>query len=288
LQIRLSLLPLIAFAILCGVLAPLSSNASSMSPETLLLAKGWQLQDAAKVPQSGDEVASPTFDTKGWYTATVPGTVLTTLVNNHVYPEPLYGENNRPEVIPESLARTSYWYRTLIDVPKSYKNHHVWLNFDGINYSASVWVNSVQVGAIRGAFIRGIFDITTNVKPGKTAVLAVLVTPQPTPGVPHEHTLRDGLGKNGGVTALDGPTFLSTIGWDWIPAIRDRDTGIWQRVFLSSQPIYPYPALIRPTSSCRQPSRTSPTCREKALFKGILKTSGSRNRWTSHRIASRP
>jgi len=234
LQIRLSLLPLIAFAILCGVLAPLSSNASSMSPETLLLAKGWQLQDAAKVPQSGDEVASPTFDTKGWYTATVPGTVLTTLVNNHVYPEPLYGENNRPEVIPESLARTSYWYRTLIDVPKSYKNHHVWLNFDGINYSASVWVNSVQVGAIRGAFIRGIFDITTNVKPGKTAVLAVLVTPQPTPGVPHEHTLRDGLGKNGGVTALDGPTFLSTIGWDWIPAIRDRDTGIWQRVFLSA------------------------------------------------------
>jgi len=205
-----------------------------MSPETLLLAKGWQLQDAAKVPQSGDEVASPTFDTKGWYTATVPGTVLTTLVNNHVYPEPLYGENNRPEVIPESLARTSYWYRTLIDVPKSYKNHHVWLNFDGINYSASVWVNSVQVGAIRGAFIRGIFDITTNVKPGKTAVLAVLVTPQPTPGVPHEHTLRDGLGKNGGVTALDGPTFLSTIGWDWIPAIRDRDTGIWQRVFLSA------------------------------------------------------
>ena len=233
-QIRLSLLPLIAFAILCGVLAPLSSNASSMSPETLLLAKGWQLQDAAKVPQSGDEVASPTFDTKGWYTATVPGTVLTTLVNNHVYPEPLYGENNRPEVIPESLARTSYWYRTLIDVPKSYKNHHVWLNLDGINYSASVWVNSVQVGAIRGAFIRGIFDITTNVKPGKTAVLAVLVTPQPTPGVPHEHTLRDGLGKNGGVTALDGPTFLSTIGWDWIPAIRDRDTGIWQRVFLSA------------------------------------------------------
>ena len=64
--------------------------------------------------------------------------------------------------------------------------------------------------------------------------MAVLVTPQPHPGVPHEHTLRDGVGKNGGVTAIDGPTFLSTIGWDWIPAIRDRDTGIWQKVFLSA------------------------------------------------------
>ena len=65
-------------------------------------------------------------------------------------------------------------------------------------------------------------------------MLAVLVSPQPHPGVPHEHTLRDGLGPNGGITAIDGPTFLSTIGWDWIPAIRDRDTGIWQKVFLSA------------------------------------------------------
>jgi hypothetical protein len=60
-------------------------------------AAGWQLQDVAKVPQAGAEVAAPAFNTAGWYTATVPGTVLTTLVNNHVYPEPLYGENNRPE-----------------------------------------------------------------------------------------------------------------------------------------------------------------------------------------------
>ena len=43
-----------------------------------------------------------------------------------------------------------------------------------------------------------------------------------------------GLVQNGGETAIDGPTFLSTIGWDWIPAIRDRDTGIWQKVFLSA------------------------------------------------------
>jgi hypothetical protein len=208
--------------------------AKTAPPEPLVLASGWQLQDAAKVPQAGNAVAIAGFNTGGWYTATVPGTVLTTLVNNHVYPEPLYGENNRPEVIPESLARTSYWYRTLIDVPSSYKNQRIWLNFDGINYSAAVWVNGVQVGAIRGAFIRGIFDITANVKPGEKAVVAVLVTPQPHPGISHEHILRTGLGQNGGESALDGPTFLCALGWDWIPAIRDRDTGIWQKVFLSA------------------------------------------------------
>ena len=198
------------------------------------IASGWQLQDVAKVADGGAAVSSASFKTKGWYTATVPGTVLTTLENNHVYPEPLFGENNRPENIPESLARTSYWYRTAFEVPAGLKGRHIWLNFEGINYSSAIWVNGVQIGTTRGAFIRGIFDITANVTPGKQAVLAVLVAPQPHPGVSHEHTIRDGMGKNGGETAIDGPTFLSTIGWDWIPAIRDRDTGIWQKVFLSS------------------------------------------------------
>jgi len=215
-------------------MSPLASSAKPTLPAPVAVSAGWQLQDVAKVPQAGAEVSAAAFKTAGWYAATVPGTVLTTLVDNHVYPEPLYGENNRPEIIPESLAHTSYWYRTTIDVPKSYKGRHVWLNFDGINYSSTVWVNGVQVGTTRGAFARGIFDITANVKPGKKAVVAVLVAPQPHPGVPHEHTLRDGIGPNGGESAIDGPTFLCTIGWDWLPAMRDRDAGIWQRVFLSA------------------------------------------------------
>ncbi len=216
-----------------AALAPLPARAATV-PQSVTIDSGWQLQDVAKAPQPGAEVASAGFDTRGWYAATVPGTVLTSLVNDHVYPEPLYGENDRPEIIPESLCHTSYWYRTVIHVPRAYKKHRVWLNFEGINYSAEVWVNGAKMGTTRGAFIRGIFDITAQVKPGKPAVVAVLVAPQPHPGVPHEHTWRDGVGLNGGISAIDGPTFLSTIGWDWLDAVRDRDTGIWQKVFLSA------------------------------------------------------
>jgi len=208
--------------------------AAAAVPQPVVLSNGWQLQDVAKAPESGAQISAAAFAANGWYAATVPGTVLTTLVNNHVYPEPLYGENNRPEIIPESLVHTSYWYRTEVVVPRSYKNRHVWLNFDGINYSAEVWVNGAQVGKMRGAFIRGNFDVTAHVQPGRQAVIAVLVTPQPHPGIPHEHTIRDGVGDNGGITAIDGPTFLCTIGWDWLPAIRDRDTGIWRNVSLSA------------------------------------------------------
>ena len=212
----------------------LASAASSSLPSPVTINDGWQLQDVAKVPEAGAVVASVRYKARSWYTATVPGTVLTSLVNNGVYPEPLYGENNRPDKIPDSLSRTPYWYRTVFKVPKAYAGRHVWLNFNGINFAAQVWVNGRQVGSTKGAFGRGIFDISQDVKAGKNAVLAVLVSPQPHPGDPHEHTIRDGVGKNGGITAIDGPTFLSTIGWDWIPAIRDRDTGIWQKVFLSA------------------------------------------------------
>ncbi|MBB5327020.1 glycoside hydrolase family 2 protein [Tunturiibacter gelidoferens] len=208
--------------------------ADSSFAESVTLGAGWQLQDAAKVTETGDAISSTSFRPQGWYSATVPGTVLTSLVNAGVYPEPLYGENNRPDKIPESLARTPYWYRTVFKIPKAYAGKHVWLNLEGINFSAQVWVNGRQVGTMKGAFRRGIFDISLDVKAGKDAVLAVLVSPQPHPGDPHEHTIRDGVGKNGGITAIDGPTFLSTIGWDWIPAIRDRDTGIWQKVFISA------------------------------------------------------
>jgi len=213
---------------------PLALAANSSLPQPVTLDAGWQLQDAAKVQEAGAAIATEKYRPRAWYRATVPGTVLTSLVNNGVYPQPLYGENNRPDKIPDSLSRAPYWYRTVVKVPKAYAGRHVWLNFDGINFSAQVWVNGRKVGAMQGAFGRGIFDISQDVKVGKKAAIAVLVSPQPHPGDPHEHTIRDGVGKNGGITAIDGPTFLSTIGWDWIPAIRDRDTGIWQKVFLSA------------------------------------------------------
>jgi len=233
-RMRVWLSALALFAAVSMGFGTVALAANSSLPESVTLSTGWQLQDAAKVTEAGAAVASANFKPQGWYSATVPGTVLTSLVNAGVYPEPLYGENNRPDKIPDSLSRTPYWYRTVFEVPKTYEGRHVWLNFEGINFSAQVWVNGAQVGTMKGAFKRGIFDISSEVKPGKKVILAVLVSPQPHPGDPHEHTIRDGVGKNGGITAIDGPTFLSTIGWDWIPAIRDRDTGIWQKVFISA------------------------------------------------------
>ncbi len=221
-------LPRFAIVLLTGALMLKTAIAQTPIP----VASNWQLQDAAKITAAPEFISTARFRPENWYTATVPGTVLTTLVNNKVYPEPLYGENMR--LIPESLNKTSYWYRTTIAIPGAYKGRHTWLHFGGINYSSEIWVNGQRVGTTRGAFIRTDLDVTAFVKPGAAAVLAVLVAPQPHPGTPIEHTVANGIGKNGGDTAIDGPTFLSTIGWDWLPAVRDRDTGIYQPVSLYS------------------------------------------------------
>lgn len=217
------------FGLLCALFA--QAGASGVEKE-IALNDGWTLQDIAKVTESGQALSMPSYRSGGWYKATVPGTVLTSLVDDGVYPEPLYGMNNL--LIPESLARTSYWYRKSLEIPKAYAGKRVWLRFDGINYQAEVWVNGHDAGTIKGAFIRGLFDITSFVSEGQTAAIAVKIDPQPHPGESHQKTIAAGTGRNGGETARDGPTFLCTVGWDWIPTIRDRATGMWQGVSMYS------------------------------------------------------
>lgn len=193
--------------------------------------KRWSLAEAPKVAEGGAALSAPGYDAQSWYAATVPGTVLTTLVDRGVYPDPDYGLNNT--AIPESLNKQDYWYRTRFDAPAQAAGKRMLLTFKGINYAAEVWLNGEKLGTLKGAFIRGRFDVTGKLRPGANA-LAVKVSPPPHPGLAHEESLTAGVGENGGMMALDGPTFVASEGWDWIPSVRDRNTGLWQDVVLTA------------------------------------------------------
>ncbi len=196
------------------------------------LSGGWSMIPAPKVDVDGAAISQADYLPRDWLPATVPGTVLTTLVDRGIYPDPDYGLNNL--AIPESLNKQDYWYRVEFRAPKSTVGRRLTLTFEGINYAAAVWLNGRSLGSITGAFIRGTFDVTEVVKAERTNVLAVRVSPPPHPGIPQEQSIKGGPGENGGLMCLDGPTFVATEGWDWIPAIRDRDTGIWQPVTLTA------------------------------------------------------
>lgn len=196
------------------------------------LASGWSMTPAPRVTVDGAAISQASFRARDWWPATVPGTALTTMIDRGVYPDPDYGLNNL--AIPESLNKQDYWYRVEFRAPKSIAGRKLTLTFEGINYEAAVWLNGQSLGSIKGAFIRGIFDVTNVLKAEQSNVLAVRVSPPPHPGIPQEQSIKGGPGENGGIMCLDGPTFVATEGWDWIPAIRDRDTGIWQAVTLKA------------------------------------------------------
>lgn len=190
----------------------------------------WYLASATRLDHATGQTLSTDSYKPGadWLVATVPGTVLTTLVHRGVYPDPSYGLNNM--AIPESLHMHDWWYRTRFLAPTTWSGKHLLLTFNGINYASHIWLNGKRIGGTRGAFVRGALDVTGKLLPGKENIIAVRVSPPPDAGVAHEQSLLAGPGPNGGMETLDGPTFFADEGWDWIPAVRDRNTGIWQDV----------------------------------------------------------
>ncbi|MBW4038211.1 MAG: glycoside hydrolase family 2 [Acidobacteria bacterium] len=214
---------------------PAGPSLTASAPGQWAFTDGWDMQPAPKVQADPAAITQPSFHPTGWLRASVPGTVLTTMIDDGIYPDPDFGLNNM--AIPESLNKQDYWYRNEFTLPDQLNTsgpaHHIDLTFQGINYHASIWLNGTHLGDIKGAFDRGIFDVTSALKPGQKNVLAVRISPPPHPGIPNEQSILGGPGGNGGQMELDGPTFLATEGWDWIPAIRDRDSGIWQPVTLT-------------------------------------------------------
>jgi len=191
---------------------------------------GWFLRPAPGVAADGAQLSRADYRGEQWYPAVVPGTVLTTLIAKGLYPDPDYGLNNL--AIPDTLSRQDYWYRSAFLAPANLRGRETTITFNGVNYAAEIWLNGTRLGLIKGAFTRGRFDVTRVLQPGELNGLAILVSPPPHPGIPHEQSIAAGPGENGGSLALDGPTFIATEGWDWIPGIRDRNTGIWQDVEL--------------------------------------------------------
>ncbi|MBB3844580.1 glycoside hydrolase family 2 [Xanthomonas arboricola] len=226
-------LPRSAAPFLAPVARPVS-EAPALQPldATAWRIGAWQLAAAPELGQASGATLSRSDYAAGksrWRAATVPGTVLTTLVDRGVYPDPDIGLNNM--AIPESLSRQDWWYRSSFDMPGALQGKRLELLFNGINYAGEIWVNGTQVGRTRGAFARGRFDVSKQLKPGRN-VVAVRVSPPPHPGIAHEQSMTAGVGENGGMQALDGPTFIASEGWDWIPAVRDRNAGLWQDVQL--------------------------------------------------------
>ncbi len=192
---------------------------------------GWKLQSACKVSDPGTVISSSGYRPMGWLAASVPSTVLAAQVAAGVYKDVYFGMNLRS--IPgasypigenfsnlpmpaDSPYHCGWWYRKQFDVPAAELGRRFSLQFDGINYSADIWVNGQRIAdqsQVRGAYRTYEFDVSQAVHPGANNVVAFEV---------FAPTEKD-LGMN----------------WvDWSPMPPDKNMGLWSDVrLLSSGPV---------------------------------------------------
>ncbi len=190
----------------------------------------WRVQRLNLVGAPGEALSRAGFADREWVIATVPGTILSSYVNAGAVPEPNFGQNQLH--ISDSYFYSDFWYRTEFESPAVAAGQVAWLNFDGLNWKADIFLNGEKLGRIEGGFMRGRFNVTGKLLKGHANALAVRVEKNATPGSAKQKTYQNP-GKNGGALGLDNPTFHASIGWDWIPTVRGRNTGIWGDVFLS-------------------------------------------------------
>lgn len=202
---------------------------AAQSDGSLELARGaWRLQRASLVSAAGEQLSQTGFTDADWMVATVPGTVLTSYLNDGAIADPNFGENQY--AISDSFFTADFWYRDEFVAPALAAGRHAWLNFDGVNWKAEVYLNGQRVGFIDGAFMRGRFDVTALIHPGAKNALAVRVLRNAHPGGTKD---KEGETLNGGALGRDNPTYHASIGWDWMPTIRGRNTGVWSNVTLT-------------------------------------------------------
>ena len=192
--------------------------------EKTCLHEGWFARNASEIGEDGNRLTGQPFEATGWMKAKVPGTVLTTLLENKLYPAPEFGLNNQliPDIFHVGRAFYTYWFACPFTMEALLPGQHAWLNFRGINYKAEIYLNGKRVNTVthEGMFLRQSYDITSYLKENGTNVLAVLVFPPDHVGNPNG-------GQGGDGQIARNCTMQYTPGWDWIQPVRDRNTGIW-------------------------------------------------------------
>ncbi len=197
----------------------------------MALRDGWKVQSGCKLQVAGESISTTAYHPEGWYTTTVPATVVAVQLAAGEFKDPYYGTNLRDlpgmtypiggifarlPMSEDSPYHCGWWYRKEFTVPASEKGRTVWLRFKGINYRANVWVNGKRIAdssQVAGAYRTYEFDVTQNVVAGKANVVAVETF------APNEKDLG--------------------INWvDWNPCPPDKDMGLWGAVdLMTSGPV---------------------------------------------------
>jgi len=175
--------------------------------ETIKLDTNWFLQPNGKWSENGKLITPNVYSPDNKISCDVPTTVFAALVKSGKIKKPFFSDNL--EHIPQEWFKTNWRFLKEFDISDDQANSFSSLNFDGINYSADVFLNGQKIAmsdTLKGTFRMFQLDISGKLKVGKNK-LEVCVYP-PKPGD-------------------------FTIGFvDWAPSVPDKNMGLWRGVSL--------------------------------------------------------
>lgn len=198
-------------------------------PQKMELNQGWKARRISDIQMTGEELTLDYSPDASWIDATVPGTVLTTLLNNNLVPDPFlsFGNAAIPDISDTGPGHYSYWFFNIFHTDDLPPNQQIWLELRGVNYSCDIYLNGhhINKSPANGMFLRHRFNITRFINQGARNKLALAVYPP-------EHTGKPNGGQGGDGTIGRNVSMQFTAGWDWIEPVADRNTGIWDKVIL--------------------------------------------------------
>jgi beta-mannosidase len=137
------------------------------------------------------------------------------------------------------INKKECWYRKQFSVDKKEAGKLLRLNFDGVDYFATVWLNGEKLGEHEGGYVPFSYDVSKKVLFGKPNVLALKVT---CPWIPKGRGFLEYM--KGDWTTIDPenqihinqPPFFLGPYWDGIPADGNAafPMGLWRDVKLIS------------------------------------------------------
>jgi beta-mannosidase len=197
---------------------------------------GWQLREAlgrtwewavrAEPPAAGNNAAEAVAGidrNAGWLPARVPGAIVADLVRAGEILDPYVARNSRAA---EWAAERSWVVRRTVLLPDRGPEESVLLELDGVDPTATVFWDGVEVGRTGGIYRPAALDLTLHapkrMQPGPH-VLALVLDPAPDsePQVGRTEDVRVHAPRMG-------------YGWDFCPRLRHQ--GVWRSVRLRIGP----------------------------------------------------
>lgn len=160
-----------------------------------------------------------------WYPASVPGTVHTDLMSNHLIPDPRTGTN---EDSVQWIDTCSWEYKTVFILDSTFTvSRHQVLHFEGLDTYATVYLNDSRILQSDNMFRNFEVDIEGLVRPGENTLVVIFYN-----AVKRGKQLQQHLFPLPGGERVFTRKAAYQYGWDWSPRL--ITCGIWKKVFLES------------------------------------------------------